>query len=50
MTAELAIENREKLTENGFCVVGQVLSHDFLDELRRETDRLLEAAASRQGL
>ena len=50
MTAELAIENREKLTEDGFCVVGQVLSHDFLDELRRETDRLLDAATSRQEL
>ncbi|MFP6642219.1 MAG: hypothetical protein VCF24_01460, partial [Candidatus Latescibacterota bacterium] len=50
VTAEQAIENREKLTEDGFCVVGQVLSHDFLDELRRETDRLLDSATSRQEL
>lgn len=50
VTAEQAIENREKLTEDGFCVVGQVLSHDFLDELRRETDRLLDTTTSRQEL
>ena len=48
--SDSASERREKLIEDGFCVVEQVLSHEFLVELRRETDKRLEAATDPQAL
>src|SRR5579871_3706424 len=43
MTPEEAVQKREQLTKDGCCVIENVLPEDFLDELRQETDRLLDS-------
>ena len=42
MTGEQALKKREKLTTEGFCILEDVLTDEFLNELRAETDRLLD--------
>ena len=43
MTPEEALQKREQLTVDGFCVIDDILPESFLKELRQETDRLLDA-------
>ena len=45
MKPDTALEKRNQLIKDGYCVVEDVLSEDFLDELRRETNRLLDSVA-----
>ena len=40
MTRETARTKREQMLCDGYCVIPDILSDDFLEELRRETDRL----------
>ncbi|MXW81415.1 MAG: hypothetical protein F4Z57_21005, partial [Gemmatimonadetes bacterium] len=42
MTPEQAIEKRQQLLRDGFCVVDDILSDEFLRELRDETERMME--------
>lgn len=41
MTPEQAIETRERMLRDGFCVVEGVVSQAFLEALREETERLI---------
>ena len=41
MTPEVALEKREQMIEDGFCVIDDVLSEAFLQELRDESERLI---------
>ncbi|MEE2659003.1 MAG: phytanoyl-CoA dioxygenase family protein [Candidatus Latescibacterota bacterium] len=41
MTPEGARQKREQLIRNGYCVIDEVLSEEFLQELRDESDRLM---------
>ena len=41
MTPELALEKREQMLRDGFCVVENVVTEAFLQELRDETERLI---------
>ena len=41
MTPEVALEKREQMIEDGFCVINDVLSEAFLQELRDESERLI---------
>ena len=43
MTPEAALEKRNQLTKDGYCVVDNILTQDFLEELRQTSDRLLDA-------
>ncbi|MEE2708907.1 MAG: phytanoyl-CoA dioxygenase family protein [Gemmatimonadota bacterium] len=43
MTPEIALQKREQLTTDGFCVLEDILTDGFLEELRTETDRLLDS-------
>jgi hypothetical protein len=43
MTPEEALSKREQLTVEGCCVIDNVLSEELLEELRQETDRLLDS-------
>ena len=43
MTPDVALEKRKQLTKDGYCVVDDVLTPEFLEALRRETDRLLDS-------
>ena len=42
MSPEQAIEKRQQLMRDGFCVVDDILSDTFLQELRIETERMME--------
>ena len=41
MTPEVALEKREQMIEDGFCVIDDVLSEEFLQELHGESERLI---------
>jgi len=43
MTPEEVLQKREQLTVDGCCVIDNVLPSDLLQELREETDRLLDS-------
>lgn len=43
MTPEEALEKRRQLTVEGCCVIDNILPEAFLEELRQETDRLLDS-------
>jgi hypothetical protein len=43
MTPEQALQARHQLTADGYCVIDDILPEAFLEELRQETDRLLDA-------
>lgn len=43
MKPEVAQQKLDQLTRDGFCVVENILTPDFLEELREETDRLLDS-------
>ena len=42
MTPETAIQKQEQMTRDGYCVIDDILSVDFLHQLREETERLIE--------
>ena len=42
MTPEIAIQKREQVIRDGYCVIDDILTQDFLDELREESERLME--------
>ncbi len=42
MTPEEANEKREQVIRDGYCVVDDILTEDYLDELREESERLIE--------
>ena len=39
----MAFQKRNQLTTDGYCVIEDVLTNDFLDELRQESDQMLHA-------
>ena len=41
MTPEVALQKREQVMRDGYCVVDDVLTEDFLQELREESERLI---------
>ena len=43
MAPETAIQKREQMTRDGYCVIDDILTEDFLHQLREETERLIEA-------
>lgn len=43
MSPDEALQKRERLTTDGFCVIDDVLPADLLHDLRQETDRLLDS-------
>lgn len=43
MTPKTAIQIREQMTRDGYCVIDDILTEDFLHQLREETERLIEA-------
>ena len=43
MKPETAIQTREQMTRDGYCVIDDILTRDFLHQLREETERLIEA-------
>ena len=43
MTPDVALEKRNQLIKDGYCVVDNILTQDFLEELRRKSDRMLDA-------
>ena len=40
MKPEVALETREQMLRDGYCVIPDILSQDFLQELRQESDPL----------
>ena len=42
MVPDVAIEKRNQLIQDGYCVIDNILTQEFLDELRRESDRMLD--------
>ena len=40
MTVKIAREKREQMLQDGYCIIPDILTGDFLEELRRETDRM----------
>ena len=43
VTPEVATEKREQMERDGFCVIDDILTEEFLQELRDESDRLIES-------
>lgn len=43
MTPEVALAKREQMIRDGYCVVDGILTEEFLEELRDESERLIEA-------
>lgn len=41
VTPKLAQENREQMLRDGFCVIDDIVTEEFLEELREETERLI---------
>ena len=41
MTPEVALEKREQMIEDGFCVIDDILTETFLQELQDESERLI---------
>ena len=41
MTAEVALQKREQMSRDGFCVIDNILTEKFLQELRDESERLI---------
>ena len=42
MIPDVVIEKRNQLIQGGYCVIDNILTQEFLDELRRESDRMLD--------
>ena len=41
MTPEVALEKREQMLRDGYCVIEDIVPEDFLEEMREETERLI---------
>ena len=41
MTAEKALEKRQQMLDDGFCVIEDIVTEEFLEEMRDETERLI---------
>ena len=41
MTPEVALQKREQVMRDGYCVVDDILTENFLQELREESERLI---------
>ena len=41
MTPKLALEKRNQMLREGYCVIDNVINDKFLDELLRETEFLI---------
>lgn len=41
MTPEVALEKREQMLRDGYCVIEEIVTEVFLQELRNETERLI---------
>ena len=42
MTPELIIEKREQIIRDGYCMIDDILTQDFLHQLREESEHLME--------
>ena len=43
MTPEMARDKREQVIRDGYCVIDDILTEDFLQELHEESERLIDA-------
>ena len=41
MTPEVALQKREQMIRDGFCVINNIITDEFLQELRDESEQLL---------
>ncbi len=41
MTPETALKTRENMLRDGYCVIDDILTDEFLEELREESERLI---------
>ena len=41
MIREIALQKREQMIRDGFCVIDNILTDEFLQELRDESERLI---------
>ena len=41
MTPEIGLEKREQMIRDGFCVIDNILTEEFLQQLREESERLI---------
>ena len=41
MPPEIALQKREQMIRDGFCVINNILADEFLQELRDESEQLL---------
>ena len=41
MTSETALKTRENMLRDGYCVIEDILTDEFLEELREESERLI---------
>ena len=41
MLSEVALQKREQMIRDGFCVIDNILTEEFLQELRDESERLI---------
>ena len=41
MLSEIALQKREQMIRDGFCVIDNILTDEFLQELREESERLI---------
>lgn len=41
MTPETALEKREQMLRDGYCIIEEVVTEEFLEEMRQETERLI---------
>ena len=48
MIPEIALQKREQMIEEGFCIVDDVLTEEFLQELRDESERLIAGHVERR--
>ena len=45
MTPDVALQKRNQLITDGYCVLDNILTEDFLDELRSKSDQMLDAVS-----
>jgi hypothetical protein len=51
MTPEIALQKRNQLITDGYCVIDNILTRDFLEELRRDIcHRDTEAQRKNRGM
>ena len=50
MTPEVSVEKREQMMRDGYCVINNILTEDFLQELREESERLIDVHTPRDDV